>query len=114
MPFIDEMQNLREDIESGKNIRSGRIKELKEGLSAFMKGTTRKREEDFKVLKGEVDEFVTGLKKEVKEIQKGAKETQKENQAKQRELRKMLADAQAAFWGKKSRASTKKEETHEN
>lgn len=60
MSFIDEMRNLREDIESGKKIRSRRIEEIKKDVKA----------------------------------------TTKENQAKQRELQKMLSDAQVAFWGK--------------
>ena len=93
MTLIDEMRNLREDIESGKKIRSRRIEEIKEDLDTFMKGSTQKRKEDFKALTGEIGLFLTNLKKDVKV-------TTKENQAKQRELKKMLSDAQVAFWGK--------------
>lgn len=93
MTLIDEMRNLREDIESGKEIRSRRIKEIKEDLDTFMKDSTQKRKEDFKTLTGEISSFLTNLKNDVKA-------TTKENQAKQRELQEMLRDAQVAFWGK--------------
>jgi len=101
MALIDEMRNLREDIESGKEIRTRRIKELKEDLSVFMKDATQKRKEDFKALTEEVDKFISDLKKEVKA-------TRRENRAKQRELKKMLAQARTAFWRQKSKAPTKK------
>ena len=91
MAFIDEMRNLREDIESGKKIRSRRIKEIKEDLNAFTKDATRKRKEDFKAFTEEVSQFVTGIEKDV-EV------TRKENRAKQRELKKELSAAKAAFW----------------
>ena len=94
MSLIDEMRNLREDIESGKKIRSRRIKEIKEDLSTFMKDSTQKRKEDFKALAEEVSQCITDLKK-------GVKVTRGENRAKQRELRKELSAAQVAFWGKK-------------
>ena len=93
MSYINEMRNLREDIESGKKIRSRRIKEIKEDLSVFMKDATGKRKEDFEALTEELNTFITDLKK-------GVKVTTEENQAKQRELQKILRDAQAAFWGK--------------
>ena len=93
MSFIDEMHNLREDIESGKKIRSRRIKEIKEDLNTFMKDSTSKRKQDFKTLTDEVNTFLTDLKKDVKA-------TRGENQAQQRELRKELSAAQTAFWGK--------------
>ena len=93
MSFIDEMHNLREDIESGKKIRSRRIKEIKEDLNTFMKDSTSKRKQDFKTLTDEVNTFLTDLKKDVKA-------TWGENQAQQRELRKELSAAQTAFWGK--------------
>lgn len=95
MAFIDEMRNLREDIESGKKIRSRRIKEIKEDLNAFTKDATRKRKEDFKALTEEVSQFVAGIEKDVKV-------TRKENRAKQQELKKELSAAQAAFWGKQN------------
>ena len=38
MSFIDEMRNLREDIESGKKIRSRRIKEIVEEKRKEEKG----------------------------------------------------------------------------
>ena len=95
MSFIDEMRNLREDIESGKKIRSRRIKEIKEDLSTFMKDSTQKRKEDFKALTEEVSQFIT-------EIEKDVEVTRKENRAKQRELKKELSAAQAAFWGKQN------------
>lgn len=94
MALIDEMRNLREDIESGKEVRSRRLKEISQDLALFMKDATRKRKEDFKVLIEEVKKFITDLKKDVKT-------TQKENRAQQRELRKELSAALAAFWGKK-------------
>lgn len=103
MTLIDEMRNLREDIESGKKIRSRRIEEIKEDLGTFMKDSTRKRKEDFKVLTEKVSSFLTDLKKDVKA-------TTKENQAKQRELQKMLHDAQVAFWGKQKVSEKKQEE----
>ena len=92
MALIDEMRNLREDIESGRKIRSRRIKEIKEDLSVFMEDASQKRKEDFKALAEEVDQFLTDLKKDV-----GA--TRKENRAEQRELKKELSAASAAFWG---------------
>ena len=94
MAFIDEMGNLREDIESGKKIRSRRIEEIKEDLNAFTKDATRKRKEDFKALTEEVSQFVAGIEKDVKV-------TRKENRAKQQELKKELSAAQIAFWGKR-------------
>lgn len=93
MSLIDEMRNLREDIESGKEIRSRRIKEIKEELGTFTKDSTQKRKADFKALTREISSFLTNLKKDVKA-------TTKKNQAKQRELKKMMRAAQAAFWGK--------------
>lgn len=95
MSLIDEMRNLREDIESGKKIRSRRIKEIKEDLNTFTKDATRERKEDFKALTEEVNQFITGIKKNVKE-------TRKENRAKQQELKKELSAAQVAFWGKQN------------
>lgn len=96
MTLIDEMRNLREDIETGRKIRSRRIEEIKEDLDTFMKDSTQKRKEDFKALTGEISLFLTDLKKDVKA-------TTKENQVKQRALQKMLRDAQVAFWGNKRR-----------
>ena len=93
MSFINEMRNLREDIESGKKIRSRRIKEIKEDLNTFMKDSTQKRKEDFKDHTEDVNQFITELGKDV-EV------TRKENRAKQKELKKELSAAQAAFWGK--------------
>ena len=95
MSLIDEMRNLREDIESGKEIRSRRIKEIKEDLSVFMKDATLKRKEDFKVLTEEVNQFLADLKQDVKT-------TRRENRTQQQELKKELSGALAAFWGKKS------------
>ena len=94
MSLVDEMHNLREDIESGKQIRKQRIQEIKEDLSSFTKNATQKRKEDFKVLTEEVKQFLTDLKTEVKV-------TQKEARVKQQEVKKMLADARTAFWEKK-------------
>ena len=102
MSLIDEMRNLREDIESGKKIRSRRIKEIKEDLDTFMKDSMQKRKEDFKAHTEDVNQFITELEKDV-EI------TRKENRAKQRELKKELSAAQAAFWGKQ-RPETKEGE----
>ena len=100
MSLIDEMRNLREDIESGKKIRSRRIKEIKEDLDTFMKDSMQKRKEDFKAHTEDVNQFITELEKDV-EI------TRKENRAKQRELKKELSAAQAAFWGKQKRQEKK-------
>ena len=106
MSLIDEMRNLREDIESGKKIRSRRIKEIKEDLNAFRKDATRKRKEDFKAHTEDVNQFITELEKDV-EI------TRKENRAKQRELKKELSAAQAAFWGKQKKQEKKEKEGKE-
>ena len=105
MSLIDEMRNLREDIESGKKIRSRRIKEIKEDLDTFMKDSTQKRKEDFKAHTKDVSRFITELEKDV-EV------TRKENRAKQRELRKEFSAAQVAFWGK-SKVEEKKKEKEE-
>jgi len=94
MALIDEMRNLREDIESGKKIRSRRIKEIKEDLNAFMKDSTQKRKEDFKAVAEELRRVMPELKSEVAHILR-------ENRAKQQEVKKELSAAQAAFWGKK-------------
>ncbi|MBU3895791.1 hypothetical protein KKG36_00490 [Patescibacteria group bacterium] len=97
MALIDEMRNLREDIESGKEIRTRRIKEIKEDLSVFMKDASLKRKEDFKALTEEVNQFITDLKGDVKA-------TRRENRTQQQELKKELSVALAAFWGKKKQA----------
>jgi len=96
MSLVDEMKNLREDIESGKQIRKQRIQEIKEDLSVFTKNATQKRKEDFKALTEEIKGFITDLKKDVKTFQKEAR-------AEQQELKKMLADARTAFWEKKGK-----------
>jgi len=93
MPFIDEMRNLRKDMESGKKIRSRRIQEIKEESSTFVKDAARKRREDFKVLTEGISGSLTNLKT-------GVKAARKENRAEQRELGKELSAASAAFWGK--------------
>lgn len=110
MALIDEMRALREDIESGKQIRSRRIQEIKAELSAFMEDASQKRKKDFGVLTQEVKKFITDLREDVKALKRGTKAAQKENRDKQKELKKMLAQASAAFWGKKSKAATKKGE----
>lgn len=83
MALIDEMRSLREDIESGKQIRRRRVKEIKKDLAGLMKGASRKRKENFKALKVEV------------------KAIRRANQTQHQELKKELAAALAAFWGKK-------------
>ncbi|MBU3895945.1 hypothetical protein KKG36_01325 [Patescibacteria group bacterium] len=106
MSLVDEMRNLREDIDSGKEIRTRRLNELKKDLAAFIKDSTGKRKEDFNTLQSGLKIFITDLKKDVKA-------TAEENQAAQQELKKMLADAQAVFWGKQKTEEEKKEEEKE-
>lgn len=100
MTFIDEMRNLRGDLESGKKIRRRRIREIKEESSAFLKDTERKRGETFKVLSEGINKSITDLKENVGGLRKGVRAARKENRAEQRELGKELSAASAAFWGK--------------
>lgn len=100
MPFIDEMRNLRRDMESGKEIRSRRIQEIKEESSTFVKDAARKRREGFKVLSEGINKSITDLKEDVGGLRKSVRAARKENRAEQRELGKELSAASAAFWGK--------------
>ena len=100
MSFIDEMRNLRKDLESGEQLRRRRVREIKEESSAFLKDAERKRGENFKVLSEGINKAITDLKGSVSELRKGVKATQKGNRARQRELKKELSAASAAFWGK--------------
>ncbi|MBU0570391.1 hypothetical protein KKB40_06495 [Patescibacteria group bacterium] len=92
MALVDEMRVLRGDIDSGKKVRKRRLEEIKEDLSVFMRDSSQKRKEDFEALTKEVSSFLADLKSDVK-----AKA--KKNRGEQREVKKMLADASAAFWG---------------
>lgn len=96
MSFIDEMHNLRENIESGKKVRGKRLEEIKKDLSVFMEDATQKRKEDFKVLAGEIKKFVIDSKKDVKTFLK-------KSQAEQQELKKELSAAFTAYRGKKTK-----------
>lgn len=92
MSLDDEMRALKEDIDSGKKVRKRRLEEIKEDLSVFMKDSSQKRKEDFEALTEDVNKFLADMKGDVKR-------SQKENRTKQQEVKKMLADASAAFWG---------------
>lgn len=101
MTFVDEMRNLREDIESKKEVRRRRIKEISQDLASFVRQSGNKRREDFKALRDEINKFLAELKRDVKS-------SQKENQAKQRALARMLIEAREAFWGKEGKELTNK------
>lgn len=101
MTFVDEMRNLREDIESKKEVRRRRVKEISQDLASFMSQSINKRREDFKALTDQIHKFLAELKRDVKS-------SQKENQEKQRALARMLAESRKAFWGKENKVLTNK------
>lgn len=93
MSLVDEMRNLREDIDNEKEARTRRLKEIKAGLAEFMKDARSKRREEFQLLREELKSFIADL-------EKGTQTSLRENREAQQELKKMLDEASAAYWGK--------------
>lgn len=100
MSFLDEMRNLRSELNSSQKKRNASVEQIKSNTHSLQRQAAALIAELEKTRGKEARELKAKLKDYVGKMSQEVKTTRSEARQKQRELKEMFSQARTVFWGK--------------